>query len=136
MNRFFLSFILMLAMGAGSYAQTADTSDYVIIDGTVVGRLGVYFTVSVDNWDDIDQMPYKDDTVKVYVYTERKLNETTGPGWVPLLKSVVYFPKEKTKEIELKLLEDFGEKANKLGLGGMTLDKGFKLKLYWKEPVY
>lgn len=131
-------FFLLIFIFPGLLLAQNNDSDHEIhtIEGAVISRLGVFFTLSVDNWLDIEEMPFKKDTGNVLIYTDKKISEDLGPGWVPLLKATVHHPKHDHKTLELKILEDFAEKVKKLGLGNVQLEKGLRLRFSWKVKTY
>jgi|GEM_PF-6211541 len=94
------------------------------IEGTVKNRFGVFVVISIDNWEDIEEFPARPQPG--YIWMQGK------NGWQQIVKAEVYKMDKDGEDIEIKLLEDFGSKANSLGLGQLKLATGSPARFQWE----
>lgn len=96
----------------------------IFIEGPVLKKLGIFYHVKIENWDDLANLPL--------VKTRIDLLVNASEEWVVVGKAEIYRLKEKEKLVEIKLLEDL--KPPK-GLSSWSLDSKSKVRLRWKEIV-
>jgi len=94
----------------------------IYIQGPVVKKMGIFYHVRMENWDDLTHVPLVKTPVDILV--------NASDDWVSVGKAEIYRLNEKDKAVEIKLLEDL--KPPK-GLSTWSLDSKSKVRLRWKE---
>lgn len=139
MKKLFCLFLLA-GIAISARAQKTDpldsTSTYIL--GEVKKRFGVFVDISIDNWEDVEELPQKTEPGKLYVQIEHKNHHKQHESWVGVVKAKVNNVDRDKKMIELELLEDYSSMASKLGVKDTKLTPGLVVQFRWiyKEPEY